>query len=57
MINPIAYSYWRRIKAGARKYKDVPEQIKADVLTIAEQEVEAGKITQDEVDRLISDNA
>lgn len=57
MINPIAYSYWRRIKAGARGFSDVPEKIKADVEAVAEEEVEAGKITQEEVDRLLGKNA
>ncbi len=55
MINPIAYSYWRRIKAGARKFADVPEKIKEDVRAVAQEEVEAGKITQEEVDRLIGE--
>ena len=52
-IKAIAHSYWRRIKAGARQFKDVPASVKSDVRQLAAEELLAGTITQDEYNRLI----
>lgn len=52
-IKAIAHSYWRRIKAGARQFKDVPDSVKSDVRYLAAEELLEGTITQDDYDRLI----
>ena len=53
MIQAIAYSYWRRIKAGARDFADVPFSVQNDVRAAAQEELLDGKITQADYDRLI----
>lgn len=56
-IKPIAYSYWRRIKDDARKFASVPDNVKADVRTLAEWDVEKGEITPERFQELIEDAA
>lgn len=51
--NAIAYSYWRRIKAGARSIDEVPDLIKDHVLAIAAEEYDWGEISQQDYERLI----
>ena len=52
-VKAIAHSYWRRIKAGARSFKDIPESVKSDVRQLAAEELLAGTISRDEYNRLI----
>lgn len=47
-IKPIAYSYWRRIKANGRTYASVPASVKVDVKALAILDVQNGIITTDE---------
>lgn len=47
-IKPIAYSYWRHIKANARTYASVPASVKVDVKALAILDVQNGIITTDE---------
>lgn len=54
-IKAIAHSYWRRIKAGARYFSDVPESVKNDVRELASEEVLDGAISQADYDRLIGE--
>lgn len=44
-VKPIAHSYWRRIKDGARTFKATPANVKEDVKYLAQQDVAAGVIT------------
>lgn len=46
MVKAIAYSYWRSIKRGARKFSAVPASVKNDVLTLAKEDVAAGVISK-----------
>lgn len=46
MVKAIAYSYWRSIKRGARKFSTVPASVKNDVLTLAKEDVAAGVISK-----------
>lgn len=48
MVKAIAHSYWRRIKAGARKFANVPDSVKDDIRTLAKAEVQEGAITPEE---------
>lgn len=48
MVKAIAHSYWRRIKAGARKFANVPESVKEDVRTLAKADVQDGVISTEE---------
>lgn len=54
-VKPIAHSYWRRIKDGARTYASVPATVKEDVKTLARQDVEEGVITPEEYQALIGE--
>lgn len=54
-VKAIAYSYWRRIAAGARKFASVPTSVRDDVRTLARDDVEAGAITADEYAVLIGE--
>ena len=45
-VKAIAYSYWRRIKAGARTFDSVSDSVKEDVVTLAREDVEKGIITK-----------
>lgn len=54
-IKPIAYSYWRRIKANARTYASVPASVKADVKALAILDVQNGIITTDEYQTYIGE--
>lgn len=54
-VKPIAHSYWRRIKDGARTYAFVPATVKEDVKTLARQDVAEGVITPEEYQALIGE--
>lgn len=54
-VKAIAHSYWRRIKAGARTFESVPENVKADVVTLAKADVVDGVITADEYEQYIGE--
>ena len=47
-IKLIACSYWRRIKAGARSFSSVPENIKEEVVILAKEDVLNSVITEEE---------
>jgi hypothetical protein len=53
----IAYSYWRRIKDGARNFDSVKgDKAKADVITLAKLDVANQVITIDEYANLIGED-
>ena len=54
-VKPIAHSYWRRIKDGARTYDSVPASVKEDVKTLARQDVADGIITAEEYEKYIGE--
>lgn len=54
-VKAIAYSYWRRIKAGARTFDQTPDAVKDDVRTLAREDVENGVITEADYERLIGE--
>lgn len=54
-VKPIAFSYWRRIKDGARTYDSVPETVKEDVRTLARQDVADGVITPEQYEEFIGE--
>ena len=54
-IKAIAYSYWRRIKAGSRTYDSTPASVKEDVKTLAMMDVEDHVITREEYANLIGE--
>lgn len=54
-VKPIARSYWRRIKAGARTFDQTPDELKDDVRELAREDVEAGVITAAEYEELIGE--
>lgn len=54
-VKPIAYSYWRSIKRGARLFLDVPAGVQEDVRTAARQDVAKGGCTVEQYERLIGE--
>lgn len=54
-VKAIAHSYWRRIKAGARTFDQTPNELKDDVRTLAQEDVENGVITAEEYEQLIGE--
>lgn len=54
-VKAISYSYWRRIKDGARSYDSVPETVKEDVRLLARQDVIDGVITAEEYEEFIGE--
>lgn len=48
----MAKIYWRTIKRGTRTLSQVPEKLQAAVKALADGELEAGTITQEEYDAL-----
>lgn len=54
-VKAIAYSYLRRIKAGARQFSNAPEQIKSDILYLALQELNNGKMSQEQYNQLFEE--
>ena len=52
-MSVIAKAYWRAVKRGSRKYSTIPEEAKPFVAALAREELEAGKITQEEFDKLV----
>ena len=54
-VKPIAYSYWRRIKDGARTYDSVPASVKEDVRTLARADVANGVITPEQYKEFIGE--
>lgn len=54
-VKAIAYSYWRRIKDGARTYDSVPPSVAEDVKTLAKLDVENGVITAERFEELIGE--
>lgn len=54
-IKAIAYSYWRRIKDGARTFDSVPALVREDVRTLARQDVADGVITAEQYEEFIGE--
>lgn len=54
IIKPIAFSYWRRIKAYARTFNSVPEELKENVKYLAQLDVDNKVITQEEYNNFIN---
>ena len=38
-MNPIAYSYWRRIKDKARTFDSIPDSVKEDIKLLAKNDI------------------
>lgn len=55
-IKAIAYSYWRRIKAGSRTFESVHASVKDDVRTLAQMDVQDGVITAEEYKNFIGED-
>lgn len=47
-VKAIAYSYWRRIKAGARTFDSVPDNVKEDIVILAKEDLGNGIITEEQ---------
>ena len=54
-IKAIAHSYWRTIKRGSRTFESIPANVKDDVRTLAQTDVENGVITSDEYEQYIGE--
>ena len=52
-IKAIAHSYWRSIKRGSRTFESIPANVKDDVRTLAQSDVENGIITPEEYEQYI----
>lgn len=52
-MKAISKSYWRLIKNGVKQFQDIPDSVKEDVIILARQEVEEGKITAEKYQDLI----
>lgn len=55
-VKAIAYSYWRRIKAGGRAFNSIPANVKDDVRILAQIDVADGVITADEYKEFIGED-
>lgn len=53
-MKAIAYSYWRSIKRGVRKFPAVPDDVKEDVRALAQADAANGIITAGEFETLLS---
>ena len=57
-ISYIAKVYWRRIKAGTRTFSSIKgDDVKAEVLYLAQQDLAKGVITQDQFNELTKDTS
>lgn len=54
MASTIAKVYYRSLKRGTITYDEVPAELKAEVLAIGTQELNEGKITQADFDRMFN---
>lgn len=54
-VKAIAHSYWRSIKRGNRTFDSVPDNVKDDVRTLAQTDVETGVITPEEYKQYIGE--
>ena len=54
-VKAIAHSYWRRIKADARSFSNVPDTVKDDDRTLAKDDVENNKITKKEYETFLNE--
>lgn len=54
-VSAIAYSYWRRVKSGARDFSAVPASVAAEVKALAGADVAAGVITAERYAELIGE--
>ena len=52
----MAKIYWRTIKRGTRKFIDVPETLKAEIIELAKTEVNNKIITADDYKRYIGED-
>ena len=53
-MSTIAKVYWRCIKRGTRKFSQLSDTLKAEVRELADAEVSAGELTQEQVDELLA---
>lgn len=54
-MSPIVKVYWRTVKRGTRAYTSVPDELKADVKSLAAMEVSNGGLALEEYERLIGE--
>lgn len=54
-MSPIAKVYWRTVKRRTRAYTSVPDELKADVKSLAAMEVSNGILPVEEYERLIGE--
>lgn len=54
-MSPIAKVYWRTVKRGTRAYTSVPGALKADVKSLAAEEVSSGALSVEEYEQLIGE--
>ena len=55
-MSPFSTIYWRRIKALAKTYSDIPDAaVKAEVQALAKAEVVSGEITAEQYQTLIGE--
>ncbi len=52
-MTAVAKSYWRSVKRGTRRFHEVPEAVRDDVLALARQDVAAGAISAERYAALI----
>lgn len=52
----MAKIYWRTIKRGTRKFTDVPEVLRADIIELAKKDVAKSTITADDYKRYIGED-
>ena len=54
-MSTIAKVYWRTVKRGTRAYTSVPDELKADVKSLAGEEVSNGALSVEEYEQLIGE--
>lgn len=54
-VKAIAHSYWRSIKRGSRTFESIPDNVKDDVRTLAQADVDNGIITVEEYAQYIGE--
>lgn len=54
-VKAIAHSYWRSIKRGTRTFEGIPDSVKNDVRTLAQDDVQNGAITTEQYEQYIGE--
>ena len=52
-MKAIVCAYWRSIRRGVRSLEQVPEDLRAEVRSLAKQDLEAGDLLSEDYERLI----